>query len=112
MKNSATVSNEKLDRLREVKREASRRCRARAKAIANGELLTSDLLLRSLQPKAKKFDNFKFELPNKTVRLNRNGGSAVALIVTERIDDTVIKRRKSFKSFEDAVKAFNIVTKA
>lgn len=99
---SAPVSAEVAHR-REIKREASRRCRARAKMIANGQLLPPELMIRSLQPKAKRVENFKVDLGDKQVRLNRNGGEKVAVVITENGK----RSRKSFKSIDEAVKKFN-----
>lgn len=92
--------------LREIKKEASRRCRARQKAIANGETITPDLAVRSLQPTALKVENFKMSVDNKTVRLSRNGGEKVAMTIAEQTVDGIIRTRKSFKNLKDAVKAF------
>jgi hypothetical protein len=103
---TAVVTNEvseKLARLRYVKREASRRCRARQKAIVNGELLTPELMVRSLQPTAMRMENFKMQVENTTVRLNRNGGEKVAVVISEN-GKTV---RKSYKDMPTAVKVFN-----
>lgn len=109
-KTFAAAVNAKAAHLREVKREASRRCRARQKAILNGELLSPELALRSLQPKAIKVENFKMEIGNKTIRLNRNGGTAVAMITTEKTDNGTVKTRKSFKDIQTAVREFMTVT--
>lgn len=108
---SAVVTNEvsdKLARLREVKREASRRCRARQKAIENGQLLTPDLMVRALQPTAMKMENFKMQVEGKTVRLNRNGGEKVAVVISENGKT----ERKSYKDMQTAVKAFNSLVEA
>ena len=96
------------DHIREIKREASRRCRARAAAIAKGILLTPDLALRTLQPKALKLENFKMSVNGMTVRLNKNGGEKVAMVVTENGTTT----RKSFKDLPAAIEAFNALVGA
>jgi len=106
----AAAVNAKAAHLREIKREASQRCRARQKAILNGELFTPELALRSLQPKAIKVENFKMEIGNKTIRLNRNGGTAVAMITAEKTESGTVKTRKSFKDIQTAVREFMTVT--
>lgn len=100
--NLAFLSFEKLENLRKIKREASARCRARQKAISKGELLTPELAVRSKNSKALKVENFKMQVNDKVVRLNRNGGEKVAMVV--KTGDNVI--RKSFKNINEAVKAF------
>ena len=92
--------------VREMKKEASRRCRARQKAIAKGEVITPDLAVRTLHAKALTLDNFKMDLGDKTVRLNRNGGSAVAMVIAERTAIGIVRTRKSFKDLMTAIKAF------
>lgn len=87
---------------RAIKREASRRCRARAKAIEKGQVLTPELMIRSVQPKAKKVENFKVDFGDKVVRLNRNGGKKVAIVVNENGKRT----RKSFKDIDTAISNF------
>ena len=98
--------------LREKKREASRRCRARQKAIAKGEVITPDLAVRTLHAKALSLDNFKMDLGDKTVRLNRNGGSAVAMVIAERTANGIVRTRKSFKDLMSAVQAFRAMLTA
>jgi hypothetical protein len=105
----STVTFKHSAELREIKKDASRRCRARAKAITNGELLSPDLAIRTAHKIALKLENFKMRVGNKLVRLNRNGGEAVALIVTEQTETGNVKTRKSFRNVLDAVKAFNDV---
>lgn len=97
-----TSETEKLMRLRESKKLASQRCRARAKLRAAGELIPAELALRSLQPHALNVDNFKYEVGDVKVRLNRNGGEKVALSVTMDGETT----RKSYKNIQEAAKAF------
>ena len=108
MKNSVeTPVSPEVAHRRAIKREASRRCRARAKAIENGQLLTPELLVRSVQPTAKKVENFKVDLGDKVIRLNRNGGDKVAIVVNENGD----RQRKSFKDLDTAIQAFkNMLT--
>ncbi len=105
------VSAERLH-LRDIKREASRRCRARAKSIASGKLLTPELAIRSLQSKALNLENFKMVVGNKTFRLNKNGGSAVMLVISETTESGIVKTRKSHKTLKLAIKAFNEAIKA
>lgn len=93
---------EKIAHRRAIKREASRRCRARAKIVQRGELLPPELVVRSTQPKAKKVENFKIDLGDKQLRLNRNGGEKVALVINEKDKRT----RKSFKNIDKAIVAF------
>lgn len=95
--------------LRAQKAEASRRCRARQKALANGETISPDLALRALQPQAMKVENFKMTVGNKTVRLNRNGGEKVAMSIAESTAKGIVRTRKSFKNLTEAVKAFQTV---
>jgi len=92
--------------VREMKKEASRRCRARQKAIAKGEVITPELAVRTLHSKALNLDNFKMDLGDKTVRLNRNGGTAIAMVIVQQTADGVVRTRKSFKDLMTAVKAF------
>jgi len=114
MKNSkatvaATVSkavSTTTDHMKTIKREASRRCRARAALIAKGVLLTPELAVRTLQPTALKLSNFKMVVGNKTIRLNKNGGDKVAMVITEAGKST----RKSFKDMQAAITAFNVAT--
>ena len=105
------MSAEKLEALRLSKKEASRRCRARAKSIAKGELLTPELAIRSLQSTCLKLENFKITTGTKSIRLNKNGGEKVALIISELVGSETIKTRKSYKSITDAVHAFNELVK-
>lgn len=93
---------EKVAHIRAIRREASRRCRARAKMIEKGEMIPPELAIRSAQPKAKRVENYKVNLGNKQLRLNRNGGEKVALVVTE----SGKKTRKSFKNIDFAIKNF------
>ena len=74
--------------------------------IAAGQTLTPDLAIRSLQPKAMRFENFKIETETKAVRLNRNGGNAVAVVIVEKSDAGTQKTRKSFKNMHLAAKEF------
>jgi len=92
----------KIAHRRAIKREASRRCRARAKLIQSGQLLPAELMVRSAQPKARFVENYKVDLGDKQVRLNRNGGEKVALVITEGSK----RQRKSFKDINTAIKRF------
>lgn len=92
-----------LERHRANKREASRRCRARKKLIASGQLLTSELAIRKKQPQALVVENFKIDTGSMTLRLNRNGGEKVALVVSKDGERT----RKGFQSISAAVDKFN-----
>ena len=107
-----TTIDAKLENLRLIKKEASRRCRARAKCIQNGDPLTVDLVIRSLTKNGLKLDNFKVELENKSVRLNKNGGNAVAMVIIEKSNDKIVKTRKSFKDLKTAAIAFKEIVNA
>ena len=102
----------KAERLREIKREAATRFRARAKAIAEGKELTPDIAIRTLQPSARRLENFKVMVGNKHVKLQKSGADKVALVTTENVKGTTVRTRKTFKELAMAVKAFNNVAQA